>query len=36
MKYEQTTHLIQIASYFRAFPMIWNVVSARDVISLHR
>ena len=35
-QYEQTTHLIQIASYFRAFPMIWNVASARDDFSLRR
>jgi len=35
-KYEQTAHLIQIASCFRAFPMFWNVASARDEIPLRK
>ena len=29
-KYEQNTHCIQIASCLRAFPLLWNVASARE------
>ena len=29
-KYEQNTHFIQIASCSRAFPLLWNVASARE------
>ena len=29
-KYEQNTHVIQIASCLRAFPLLWNVASARE------
>jgi len=29
-KYEETTHFIQIASCLRAFPLLWNVASARE------
>jgi len=35
-KYEQTIHLIQSASCFRAFPVIWNVASGRDEVSLRK
>jgi len=33
-KYEQNTRFIQIASCLRAFPLLWNVASARDEIPL--
>ena len=29
-KYEKNTHFIQIASCLRAFPLLWNVASARE------
>jgi len=29
-KYEENTHFIHIASCLRAFPMLWNVASARE------
>jgi len=29
-KYEQNTHFIQITSCLRAFPLLWNVASARE------
>ena len=29
-KYEQNTHFIQMASCLRAFPLLWNVASARE------
>ena len=35
-KCEQTTHLTQSASCFRAFPVIWNVASGRDEVSLRK
>ena len=28
--YEQNTHFIQIASSLRAFPLLWNIASARE------
>jgi len=28
--YEQNTHFIQIASCLSAFPLVWNVASARE------
>jgi len=31
-----TAHLIKVASCFRAFPMFWNVASARREISLRK
>ena len=36
MKIQKNTHLIQITSCFRSFPMFWNVASARDEISLRK
>jgi len=30
-KYEQNTHFIQLATCLRAFPLLWNVASARNV-----
>jgi len=29
-KYEQNTHLIQISPCLRAFPLLWDAVSARE------
>ena len=36
MKIRKIYTLIQIPSCFRAFPMIWNVASTRDEISLRK